>query len=172
MPQNYPNHPPQEYEIDLKELLNLLIKSKKFIILITLIFIAVATFYTTVLKKPVYESESVIELNLLLFPNEGYNLSPEINYYYPEVGLRKVGHSLLILQTRQNSKELSEIILTEAIDFISATTENQLEQNLERMNFIDDELLKLSQESNSQSESFNHLELIHQLTDLKNLKIY
>ena len=68
MQNNNPNNYIQEGEIHLREFINLLINSKKLIIVVTLFFSLIATIYAYSLK-PKYEASAVIEVGYHLDQN-------------------------------------------------------------------------------------------------------
>ena len=147
MQDNNTNNYLPEDEIDLKDILKLLINSKKLIISITLIITTLGAIYASQ-KTPVYKSTALIEIgNDVFADNDKYNQIPiepakslikelTINFIYKQqenVSMNTIEDRLIRFNTKSNNPEMNIDLLNKIIGYIENRHSNLISKKKKRI---------------------------------------
>jgi hypothetical protein len=156
------NH--QEDEIDLRDLINHLIKSKIIIIITTFIFVlmTVSFDYLTPKTKPVYQSTVKLVKGSLVNKVDFFG---GLNFYFPEMtSIRRIGDSFVVIKLNGPSIEKNTIKLKEVVDYAISDSEEKIERRKQEIKLeianIDMEIAKIN----------NSLDLLPSKTNLNNVE--
>jgi capsular polysaccharide biosynthesis protein len=120
-----------EREISVQEIISLLIKSKKLVISLTLCISVIASVYAFSLKS---NFESSISIEIGSFKNEYYMINQDkFDLMFSNISLKKISNTFLLLTVSEAlTREQSEAILSEGIDYVLKTSNNEIENGLKK----------------------------------------
>jgi len=156
------NH--QEDEIDLRDLINHLIKSKIIIIITTFIFVLMAVSFNYLMPKPIPVYQSTVKLVKGTLVHKD-NFFGGLNFYFPEMtSIRRIGDRFVVIKLNGPSIEKNTIKLKEVVDYAISDSEEKIERRKQEIKLeianIDMEIAKIN----------NSLDLLPSKTYLNNVE--
>ena len=158
-------------DIDLKRVLNLINDSRKFIILVTLFFLLISSFYANKIK-PEYESSATIEVGNFNGNIEWIDLD-KYRFLNSEILAQTIGkNGILIRMKGFNSKEISESSIKLEVDKIITSTNNQIKNKIENNILANSKDLKIELNAKMIDLDLINNRLINRDAEIERLKSF
>ena len=158
-------------EINLRKSFQILINSYKLIIIVTLIFLALASSYAFS-KKPMYISSAKMVIG---YGHDLDEIQEDMSFYFQNINLSPFGKKFFELNSTANSIELAQSSLKLAVNFLITDSyglsKNRKSQKSLEIETLENELLMLDDNGKLNIDSYLKAYKSKLRIDLSNLKI-